>query len=191
MVDVRELVETFTIDTIARVIYGIEAHTVDHPDSSYRKHRHEVFQAGSWWLPNLANIKSKLTMKRSFVWLDQLREALNKKQQEQYEKKDDLIDILVETSVIKGGPLDLHTLEKLSEMVSTELRLIAPTMLFTFFELSWAENAQTKLRDEILQHNKEQLSYGYIASNDNFLAKVIRGNYSLFNHSQFIACTFN
>lgn len=175
--DVRELVETFVVDTIARVIYGIEAHTINQPDSIYKKHQEEVFKEGSWrlaWATNLANISSKLSKRRSFVWLGHLNRALSERK-ENYQRKDDLIDILVEASVGDGCHLDLHTLEKLSEIVSIELRLIAPTMLFTLFELSKAANVQNKLRDEILRVNQEKLLNQYISSNDNYLGRTIRG----------------
>lgn len=184
IVDVRELVETFAIDTIARVIYGIEAHTVNQPDSTYRMHKGKVFKEGSWklaWISSFASFRTQFLGQRSFVWLDHLKQALSERTGN-YERKDDLIDILVETSVINGGPLDLHTLEKLSELVSMELRLIAPTMLFCVFELSNSQHVQIKLRDEVLRNNKAEFSYEYISSNDNYLGRVIRGsNKSVFS----------
>lgn len=171
--DVQELVEAFTVDTIVRIIYGIDAHTIDQPGSSYKKHKAEVFKEGSWRLAWMSKLGNKITKQRSFVWNDKLKRALNERK-ENYTRKDDLIDIMVEASVADGCHLDLQTLEKVSELVSIELRLIAPTMLFALFELLKAPTVQNKLRTEIQRDNKNEISFEYISSSENYLAQVIR-----------------
>lgn len=178
--EVTNLVTNFVVEVISRVFYGLEP-----GPNALQKHKNEVFKTRFWklnWLiVNFEKFNRKhLTWSRPFVWKDRILADLNGRWKEQT----DVIDML-DNYYLRGfgHNITINDLISFAEIFTTQLRLVAPTMVFALHEMARNKRVQEKLQTElntILENNNGKLTMNYIMAFDTYLHKVIQETLRLY-----------
>nr|WCC58055.1 cytochrome P450 [Pharsalia antennata] len=168
--EVKELSSKYTTEIIARTAFGINAHCFDKEDCDFRKIAGLLFvfdwktaigQTAYFYMHSLANLlRLEFVDNRSVEFLRKVFWQTIKYREKQHVKGNDLIDIIIELRrndefrekiSFESDKVVAQPFMFFAAAVDTTSHLIA----FTLYELCLHPLIQEKLREEILNHLKE------------------------------------
>jgi len=164
--EVKNISQLFTVDVIASIAYGIDAHSISNPNADFLKHGREIFNFNRWrsfefsalfFLPDLIPLfnfkvfteKSTNFLKQSFRHIIEVREKSNT-------NRNDLIEALIALRKQQQNENDpSKSLDEITLIAACATFFIAgyetssTTMSFALWELSKHPEIQKRLRQEI------------------------------------------
>ncbi|EFN78001.1 cytochrome P450 6k1-like [Harpegnathos saltator] len=168
MLDVKELSAKFTTDVIASTAYGLNVNSLNNPDAEFRKYGKKMFHydffrgleiLAVFFLPNLVRLTGvKMFGKESTDFLRKAFWETMLQRMESGEKRNDLIDILIELKKthnnqdIGGFKFDGDDLvAQAAVFFAAGFETSSTVTAFTLYELAVQPEIQTRLRKEIIE----------------------------------------
>lgn len=181
--DIKEVCALYTTDVIASVAYGIEANSINNPESEFRKNGRHIFNFTPWrafeftaffFVPKLVSIfKCKVFSAKSTKFLRSTFHYIIGERMKTKQVRNDLIDLLIgmrETTKLninnKEVAFDGDLLVSQAAIFFTAgYETTSSTMSFGLYELAKNMEVQTRLREEIkevLEEHKGEITYDII-----------------------------
>ncbi|CAD7086710.1 unnamed protein product [Hermetia illucens] len=181
--EIKELCALFTTDVIASTAYGIEANSMNNPDSEFRQKGRIIFQFTPWrafefitffFIPQLVSIcKCKVFSNGATDFLRSTFNYILSEREKSKNTRNDLVDLLI--SVKKSAKLRINDVDVKMEgdilvaqaaiFFTAGYETTSSTMSFALYELANAPEAQECLRQEIrdvLIKNNGEVTYDII-----------------------------
>lgn len=192
--NLKEILSCFTMDVIVSCVFGLQSNIFNNPDTEFRKYGKQVF-AGSlriklytfvkFVLPSLGKLihVKKLSAELENFFINVIRDVMSYRKNNNLERND-FIKLFIELEgKAKANGKDSLTVEQIAAQsfifFTAGFESSSMTMTFCLHELSFNQNIQDKLRDEIkstLTKNNGELTYEGLMSMQ-YLDLVIRGKF--------------